>query len=123
MSKEDLLKVYCVLIRPVFEYAVATYHSMLTREMPNEIERVQKNACRLIFGWDVDYSSLVDNNVIELLSCRRDRIVLNFAIKTEKNDRFKGWFPKREYGDITLCKELKYREDFARTERLRKRTE
>ena len=121
MSSADLLKVFNCIIRPVLEYAASTYHSMLTIEQSTEIERVQKRACKLIFGWDSSYNSLVENGTIVTLKDRREQIALKFAKKTAENERFRDkWFPRREYGFTGLRNEMKYEEKFAKTERLKK---
>ena len=54
LEEQDLLKVFNTVVRPTLEYAVPTYHSMLTGEMRDEIEQIQKRASKLIFGWDSD---------------------------------------------------------------------
>ena len=59
----------------------------MTAEMGEELESIQKRACKLIFGWDVKYRELVEGGKIEPLSERRKRLILNFAKKTEKNPR------------------------------------
>ena len=51
---------------------------------------------------------------------RRNNLILNFARKTEKNPRFKKWFPEKNYEDLNLRNEKKFEEFFARTERLKK---
>ena len=97
-----------------------TYGPMLTKEMSDELESIQKRACKLIFGWDSSYKELLEENKIESLEERRKKLILNFAVKTQKNPRFKDWFPEKEYEGLNLRKEKKYQELFARTERLKK---
>ena len=88
--------------------------------MSDQLERIQKYACKIIFSWGVDYEDLVENGKVERMSTRRERIALNFAIRTEKNPRFRKWFPKKNYNGVELRTELEYEERFARTERLKK---
>ena len=120
LCQSDLLKIYQTVIRPTLEYAVPTYHPMLTKEMCEEIESVQRRACKLIFGWDSNYDKLLEDKKIESLHDRREKMTLSFARKTLKNPRFASWFPQRNYGDLNLRKEKKFDELFARTERLKK---
>ena len=121
MSQSDMLKTYLTVIRPTLDYAVPTYHSMLTLEMRDEIESIQKRACRLIFGWESNYDILISNGAIESLEARRECLTVNFAKKASASARFAAeWFPEKEYGDIGLREERKYKEFFARTERLMK---
>ena len=120
MKKEDMLKIFNTVIRPIFDYAVSTYHSMLSIEMSNELERIQRQACKIIYGWDTDYDMLQENGTVESLKKRRERMVLNFARKTVQKERFKEWFPQKNYGELDLRRELLYEEKFARTERLKR---
>ena len=63
---------------------------------------------------------MIESGKIESLEERRNKLTLNFARKVSKDSRFKHWFPEKQYGDINLRRELKYEEQFARTERLKK---
>ena len=74
-----------------------TFGPMLTCEMSNEIEYIQKRASKLIFGWDTSYKNLIEEGKMELLSDRRERLILNFAKKSESNPCFKPWFPEKNY--------------------------
>ena len=118
LEEEDLLRAYNTLVRPTVEYAVPTYHPMLNQSMRDEIEGIQKRACRVIFGWDCDYDVLVDSGRVEALDSRREKLTMNFARKAEKNPRFEHWFEK-SVPERTLRKQSTYVEKFARTERLR----
>ena len=120
MNSNDMVNVFNTVIRPVCDFASVTYHSMLTAEQAEDIERVQKRAMKLIFGWDTNYSQLLEEGRIESLEERRKRMVINFARKTASNPRFEKWFPKREYNGVELRREQIYEEKFARTERLKK---
>ena len=89
--------------------------------MSDKLEQVQKQAIKIIFGYDVDYQSLVDNGTIETLKSRREQNSLKFAIKTSANPRFApSWFPKNNSDRIVRETTRKvYREQKCRTERLR----
>ena len=117
---EDLLKVFNTIVRSTLEYAVPTYHPMLTGELRDSIERIQKQACKIIFGWDSDYDTLVSSGRIESLDSRREKLTLNFAKKAAQDPRFEHWFPVKDYGSLQLRRERKYEEYYARTERLMK---
>ena len=108
------------MIRPTLEFAVPTYHPMLTNELSDDIEGIQKRASKIIFGWNSNYDELVSAGRIETLRSRRDRLTLNFAKKTSNDPRFNHWFPRKEYGELNLRREAEFEEIFARTERLRK---
>ena len=107
MGESDMLKIFNTCIRPTLDYLAPTFHSMLTKEMSEEIERIQKRACKMIFGWNSSYSDLVKNEKIETLSARRERLTLNFAKKAAANPRFNHWFPEKNYSDINIRNQKK----------------
>ena len=118
ICEEDLLKMFNVFIRPILEYAAPTFHSMLNGYLRDQIEQIQKRACKLIYGWNVSYDELIMTGKVVTLEKRRELLALNFAKKCTKNDRFKDWFkekPKNNLRSQTL-----YEEKFARTEGLKK---
>ena len=108
------------VIRATLEYAAPTYHPMLTGELRDKIESIQKRACRIIFGWNCNYDKLVQEEKVELLETRRERLTVNFAKKCTTNERFKDWFVEKSSCDYDLRRELRYEETFARTERMKK---
>ena len=97
---------------------------MLTKQMSDEIETIQKRACRIIYGYDKPYDQIISDNLLPSLSTRREELTLKFATKCANSARFGDWFPKKEhYEDIVnghcLRTEKTYREDYARTDRLK----
>ena len=72
MSEVDLFKIFNVFIRPLVEYAAPTFHPMLNGLMTDQIEQIQKRACKLIFGWDASYDNLVNTGKIVTLKKRRE---------------------------------------------------
>ena len=61
--------------------------------MSEKLESVERQAFKIIYGWDVDYQKLVDNGKIETLKKRRKDAVLHFAFKAESSARFGStWF-------------------------------
>ena len=88
--------------------------------MTEQIETIQKRACRIIFGWETDYKTLIDMERVESLASRREKLVLNFAKKASKSERFGHWFKKKEYGEINVRNKKQFEEEYARTDRLRK---
>ena len=118
MQPTDLLKIFNTCIRPCLEYVAPVFHPMLTKEMSNEIENIQKRACKIIFGWNSSYSRLVQDGVVQTLEERRENLTVNFAKKSEASDRFKKWFPDRQY-NVNVRNPQRLEESFARTERMR----
>ena len=49
-SETDLVKVYTAVIRPVAEYILEVFHSMMTDTQDEALERLQTHALKCIFG-------------------------------------------------------------------------
>ena len=50
---ETLTKVYTAFIRPILKYASNCFHTILTAEQSNQIERLQRIAMKIIHGFEV----------------------------------------------------------------------
>ena len=70
LSEGDMLKIFNTVIRPTLGYAVPTYHPLLTAELSDQIESIQKRACKMIFGWNSSCDVLVLEGKIETLQKR-----------------------------------------------------
>ena len=68
------------IIRHVVEYVAAAWHSMLTLEQSDELERQPLKTLKNILGPGASARRMLK---IEPLSVRRDRTVLKFAIKKQ----------------------------------------
>ena len=81
---------------------------------------MQRQAYKIIYGWGVDYSVMVEEGMVETLQERREKSCLKFAKKNKDTARFKHWFPlapnNREVWDSTR---RRYLEKKAKTERTR----
>ena len=80
----DLRKVYDTIIRPGTEYCSTIYHSLIPRYMAGRLESVQRQALKIIYGWNKDLDQMFDDGLIETLEDRREKACLKFAIKAEK---------------------------------------
>ena len=68
---EDLLDIYVKYIRSLTEYCSVAFHSSLTVEQSNKIERIQKTSLKVILGeMYVDYPSALEMTGLDLLSAR-----------------------------------------------------
>ena len=93
---------------------------MLTTELETTLERQQKRAIDIIFGFGTNYNEILGQNCMKTLKERRIDACNNFAVKLAESTRFGVLFPENEYPEETpnLRNMKKYREDFARTNRL-----
>ena len=67
-------------VRPLLEYSDVIWHSSLTFNQTQKLERVQKRALRIILGLDyVSYANAFDVCDVDHLSARREQHSLKFA--------------------------------------------
>ena len=69
-----LVQFFCTCIPPITEYTCLAFRYSLPAYLSNELERVQKQAMRIIFPFCSYNESLVESNVIKL-SDRRQELV------------------------------------------------
>ena len=96
LDNAKLVRVYSSFIRPCFEYLCATFTNMLIATQSKALECMQAIALKTIFGWNYTYAQCLEMANIETLERRRKDLCLNFAKKTEANERFRHWFPLTE---------------------------
>ena len=94
VQTEDLLDIYVLYIRSIAEYCSVAFHSSLTIEQSEKLERIQKTCLRVILGdMYVDYSSALEMSGLDKLSSRRESRCLNFSLKCLKHPRNSRLFP------------------------------
>ena len=81
LSEDKLLSVYKSVVRSVIEFTSLVYHSMLTKEQSNDIERLQMQALKCIYGLQYTYSSILQKTGLSTLEERRIEACDNFAMK------------------------------------------
>ena len=121
MDSENLLKVYRTILLPSIEYCSEIYDSLIPEYLSAKLEQMQKRAMKIVFGWTVDYSALVEDGTIETLKSRRTRACLCFANRALANHRFGDrWFPRnRTEREARESTRRPYLERRARTERMK----
>ena len=112
---EDLVTIYNSYIRSILEYNSNVWFSSIYNEERENIERVQRVACKIILKDDfINYKDALDRLNIQNLSDRRQMLARRFANKCVKSDRFKGLFPVNDNRSTD-----KYAVKFAHTDRLK----
>ena len=121
MAKNDLLNVYRTVVLPGVEYCSTVYNPLIPEYVSEQLESVQKQALKIIYGWSVNYKELVQTGEIETLKQRREKKSLKFALRAKKNNRFEEWFPAAVHTDrdFRLTTRRPYREKQCKTERAR----
>ena len=71
LCANDVIDVYCSLIRSVLEYACPVWHCGLTKGQSDEIDGVQRRCLKILFP-DLSYKDALQITELELLSLRRE---------------------------------------------------
>ena len=94
---QDLKDIYILFIRSLLEQSATVWHSSLTEENAQDLERVQKNALRIILKDQYKtYKHALAKLGLEKLSERREKLCLTFAQKCTKNPRTAYMFPMKK---------------------------
>ncbi|KAI8498388.1 hypothetical protein Bbelb_235900 [Branchiostoma belcheri] len=93
LPEGDLVAIYIGYVRPILEYAVPVWHSGLTKRQSDQLERLQKRACRTIMGKDYcGYSHALQHLGLTTLASRREQLSLKFA-RSLLGSEFRDWLP------------------------------
>ena len=110
----DLLKLYESLVRPVLDFCVPAYHSLLSAEQSGELEKMQSRVLKLINDGG-------DNFEIESLQERRKRLIDKFALKIANSPLFsERWLKIKNRNNYGTRKEEKYEIKRAKTRRMQR---
>ena len=83
-----ILDAYKKEVRSILEYAVPVWHSSLTKHQSSQIERIQKQAFRIILQHNyMSYEIACTLLSMEYLHTRRTQLCINFAKKDLKKDK------------------------------------
>ena len=121
VPQDDLTNIYVLYIRSILEQSCQVWHSSLTLENFQDLERVQKNALKIILQDDyISYSNALEISGLSTLFERRSKLCLKFAQSSLKKEELKSMFPLNpaNHGIRTRFHE-KFKVNKARTERLK----
>ena len=120
-SLEEKRNIYILFIRSVLEQSCTVWHSSLTKENEEDLERVQKSAVRIIVGKDIkNYDDALIKADLDSLKDRRTELCMKFARKCVKSNKSKEMFPLRQkIHEMETREEEKYEVQHANTERLK----
>ena len=120
-SNEDLKGCFCAFIRPIFDYCACVYHSMMNANMEQKLEKIQKSALKMIYGFDKSKEQLYSLSGLPTLKERRDQLFERFCMKLYSNPRFKEeWLEERTFTGPNLRRQRILIEKPSRTNRLYK---
>ena len=118
-NSAELVEVYKSMIRSLADYCCPAYHSLMTDQHDQLMERAQIAALRSIYGYQMTATQLRAEAGVTTLRERRIRLTDAFANKCLRSERFKKWFPANNDTRRSARQTEKYREFFAKTDRLR----
>ena len=121
LSVEDLKIIYYGYIRSRLEQSATVWHSSLTNENIQDLERVQKNALKIILKNEYNgYKKALKKLNMETLVERRKNLCLKFAIKCTRNKKLCKMFPLNEnLHSMKQRVQNKFTVQHANTERLK----
>ena len=93
-NQSILLDVYYKQIRSILEYAAPLWGPGLTLSDIVVIERIQKTAFAIIFGFQ-SYKHTLKKQKIKSLADRRKDLCIKFAQKSSSHPNFSKWFQKK----------------------------
>ena len=89
-----IVSVFSGYIRPVLEYCWPVFNGSLTKKQENQLEMIQKRACRIILGRNyTSYSGALETCHLRTLTDRRKQLCLDFARSVVKNPLVSDWIP------------------------------
>ena len=103
-SVSDMKDIYILFVRSLLEQSATVWHSSLSQQNINDLERVQKSALNIILGQKyTNYENSVLKLDIFVLFC------LQFALKCAKDLKTKDTFPENlKKHEIETRKREKY---------------
>ena len=118
----DLKIIYNQYIRSVLEYGSDVWHSSLTQQNKDDIERLQRCSVKIILKNNYEsYQKALKFLNMDTLDQRREKQNLKFAKKCLKIDTMKALFPlNQKKHDMKSSKTFKYKVIKAKTERFKK---
>ena len=118
-STEEMVHIWNMYCRSILEQSAVVWSSSLTQENIDDLERTQKCFTKLILKEKYStYSEALLLLNMETLENRRSKLLLQFAEKCLKNDKFSNLFPTNQ--KTGLRKSEKYKVGFCNTERMRR---
>ena len=97
--------VYC--LRILEQYCVV-YGSSLTIENQTDLERTQKNFCKLMLEEDYhSYCEALTTSGLKTLSERRQKLTFDFAQRSLADKKFRDLFPIRKRTSLQHKKEVR----------------
>ena len=116
LSREEMKNIYILFVRSILEQSATVWHSSLTLQNKEDLERVQKSAVRLILGKEyTGYKKSLQILEMANLDERRRELCLRFAKNAAKHGKM-----KTSICNMKTRNREKYVVPYANTQRLQK---
>ena len=116
VSTMDLLDIYILFIRSITEYCAVSFHSSLTHQQSDKLEKIQKTCLKVIYGEEyTDYNTALSNSGLQRLSERRLKRCLDFSLKSLKHPKMNKIFPQNPNHNERVRISEPFRVNFANT--------
>ena len=93
-NKQHLKQIYMLQVRCKLEQAAPVWHHSITKSEISSLERVQRSACRIIFGDSYkSYENSLEVLKLDSLEKRRNKLTLSFAKSCLKIEKMNKLFP------------------------------
>ena len=108
-------------VRSILEHSATVWHSSLSKENRDDLERVQKTAFRIILGERFKtYKKALQLLDLQTLDERREQLCLTFAKRASKHPKFMHFFPLNQKSHQMNTRNFeKFKVHYAHTERLK----
>ena len=118
-SRDEMKNIYILFIRSLLEQSATVWHSSLTKENSDDLERVQKSAIKIIMGSSSkSYMKSLEILDLDTLSERRGHLCLKFAKSCVKNPKSNDMFPRNVKQHVMETRKQEvYQVEHANTER------
>ena len=94
VNTEDLLDIYILFIRSITEYCAVVFHSSLTQQQSDKLEKIQKTCLKVILDdMYINYEAALEMTALQTLHQRRLNRCLDFSLKCVKHPRNTRLFP------------------------------
>ena len=120
-SVDDLKNIYFMFVRSQLEQSAVVWHSSITVENRNDLERVKNSAVKIILGEKYQsYQKALVELDIETLEERREKLCLKFEQKCSTNENTKQMFPLSEkLHPMETRKQERFEVQYAKPDRLK----
>ena len=121
-THSEMVHLWTVFCRIMLEQSSAVWHSSLTQENNDDLERTQKSFCKIVLQERyTSYESALLKLNMETLQERRETLQLKFAKSGIKYEKLNDLLPEtKKVSNIETRNHENYQVDFANTERLKK---